>query len=78
MSPEEYNGSLEPRTNRGLGWHCHVWTLLRMQGVLVDNSVWQHINLHGRYEFTKDSDPLDMQELIQAFAQRAAKRFQVG
>ena len=39
---------------------------------------WQHINLHGRYEFTKNSDPLDMQELIQAFAQRAAKGFQAA
>jgi len=27
---------------------------------------WQHINLHGRYEFTKNTDPIDMNEIIRA------------
>ncbi len=26
---------------------------------------WQHINLHGRYEFTKPQDVIDVQEMIQ-------------
>ncbi len=29
---------------------------------------WQHINLHGRYEFTKPQDIIDMQEIIQEMA----------
>ena len=29
---------------------------------------WQHINLHGRYEFTKNTDPIDMNQIIRVLA----------
>ena len=29
---------------------------------------WQHINLYGRYEFTKASEPINMEEIVEALA----------
>ena len=37
---------------------------------------WQHINLHGRYEFTKNTDPIDIHEIIRVLASRSANEFQ--
>jgi len=34
---------------------------------------WQHINLHGRYEFTKAQDVIDMQEIILKLVKSSAK-----
>ncbi len=34
----------------------------------VSPVAWQHINLHGRYEFTKITDPIDINEIIRALA----------
>ena len=31
----------------------------------VSPVAWQHINLYGRYEFTRSQDVIDMQESIQ-------------
>ena len=37
---------------------------------------WQHINLHGRYEFTKNTDPIDMNEIIKALARVPVREVQ--
>jgi hypothetical protein len=29
---------------------------------------WQHMNFYGRYEFTKTSDPINMEEIVEALA----------
>ncbi len=29
---------------------------------------WQHINFYGRYEFTKASEPINMEEIVEALA----------
>ena len=29
---------------------------------------WQHINFYGRYEFTKASQPINMEEIVEALA----------
>jgi hypothetical protein len=29
---------------------------------------WQHINFYGRYEFTNASEPINMEEIIEALA----------
>ncbi len=34
---------------------------------------WQHINLHGRYEFTKSQDVIDMQEIVLKLIKSSAK-----
>jgi len=34
---------------------------------------WQHINLHGRYEFTKSQDIIDMQEIIRELVKSSVK-----
>ncbi|HBT87257.1 MAG: Tn3 family transposase [Desulfobacter sp.] len=31
----------------------------------VSPVAWQHINLHGRYEFNKHPEPVNMNEIIQ-------------
>ena len=36
---------------------------------------WQHINLHCRYEFTKNTDPIDMNEIIRVLAGFRSERF---
>lgn len=33
--------------------------------VKVSPVAWQHINLHGRYEFNKHPEPVNMNEIIQ-------------
>ena len=30
---------------------------------------WQHINLHGRYEFRKSPEPIDIDALVQELSQ---------
>ena len=37
----------------------------------VSPVAWQHINLYGRYEFTKAQDVIDMQEIIQEMVKGA-------
>ena len=37
---------------------------------------WQHINLHGRYEFTKNIDPIDMNEIIRVLTVLRSERFE--
>jgi len=37
---------------------------------------WQHINLHGRYEFTKNTDPIDMNEIIRTLARVPVREIQ--
>jgi TnpA family transposase len=37
----------------------------------VSPGAWQHINLYGRYEFTKAQDAIDMQEIIQEMVKGA-------
>jgi hypothetical protein len=27
---------------------------------------WQHINFYGRYEFTKASEPINLEEIVEA------------
>ena len=34
---------------------------------------WQHINLHGRYEFTKTQDVIDMQAILQELLKKSLK-----
>ena len=34
---------------------------------------WQHINLHGRYEFTKAQDVIDMQAILQELLKKSLK-----
>ena len=34
---------------------------------------WQHINLHGRYEFTKSQDIIDMQEIVRELVKSSVK-----
>ena len=34
---------------------------------------WQYINLHGRYEFTKSQDIIDMQEIIRELVKSSIK-----
>jgi hypothetical protein len=29
---------------------------------------WQHVNFYGRYEFTKASEPINMEEIVEALA----------
>ena len=29
---------------------------------------WQHINFYGRYEFTQASEPINMEEIVEALA----------
>jgi hypothetical protein len=29
---------------------------------------WQHINFYGRYEFTKASEPINMEKIVEALA----------
>ena len=38
----------------------------------------QNINFHGRYEFTKNTDPIDMREIIRALANRSTNAFQAA
>jgi len=35
----------------------------------VSPIAWQHINLYGRYEFTKRPTPIDLEMLVEALAQ---------
>jgi hypothetical protein len=42
----------------------------------VSPVAWHHINLHGRYEFTKHTDPINMHEIMRALASRSANEFQ--
>jgi hypothetical protein len=32
---------------------------------------WQHINFHGRYEFTKSIQPIDIEAIVQELAARS-------
>jgi hypothetical protein len=31
---------------------------------------WQHVNVHGRYEFTKRPQPIDLADIVRHLAQR--------
>jgi len=31
---------------------------------------WQHVNFHGRYEFTKRPQPIDLPDIVRHLAQR--------
>ncbi|MHC5118982.1 MAG: Tn3 family transposase [Planctomycetota bacterium] len=35
---------------------------------------WQHINFHGRYEFTKSVQPIDMEAIVQELVARAGSK----
>ncbi len=32
---------------------------------------WQHVNVHGRYEFTKQPQPIDLPDIVRHLAQRS-------
>ena len=36
---------------------------------------WQHINFHGRYEFTKSVQPIDMEAIVQELVARAGSTY---
>jgi TnpA family transposase len=36
---------------------------------------WQHINFHGRYEFTKSVQPIDMEAIVQELVTRSGSRY---
>jgi hypothetical protein len=38
---------------------------------------WQHINFYGRYEFTKASESINMEEIVEALVQADRKVFRV-
>jgi hypothetical protein len=36
---------------------------------------WQHINFHGRYEFTKSVQPIDMEAIVQELVAREGSTY---
>ena len=39
---------------------------------------WQHINFHGRYEFTKSIQPIDMEAIVQELVTRSGSNPSIG
>ena len=51
----------------------HVWarqeTTQDMAHIAhISPVAWQHINFYGRYEFTKASDPINIEAIVEALA----------
>ncbi len=42
----------------------------------VSPVAWQHINLHGRYEFTKNIDPIDLDKIVSALSNLSIRDLQ--
>jgi hypothetical protein len=38
----------------------------------------RHINLHGRYEFTKNTNPIDINEILRALAKVPVREIQAA
>jgi hypothetical protein len=44
----------------------------------VSPVAWQHINFHGRYEFTKSVQPIDMEAIVQELVIRSGSNPSIG
>jgi hypothetical protein len=59
---------------RSLDIKDHYWVDIDTSNDLkkVSPVAWQHINLHGRYEFSKRPEAIDLQAIIQQLSQLAS------
>ena len=44
----------------------------------ISPAAWQHINFHGRYEFTKSVQPIDIEAVVQELVTRSRSKRSTG